>query len=70
MKLDARFRQALRDLRARLSPPRYYVATFGDYGLQVEFYRSHRDYVFAIAEAEENHSADRVDTYTHGEIAQ
>lgn len=60
--------RALRNLRARLSPPRFFVATYGDYGLEVGFYRSQAEYDAAVAEAGEDHDMDRVDTFTHGEI--
>lgn len=48
--------------------PKFYVATYSNYGIQVEFFTSLIDYNEAVNEAEEDHRLDRLDTYSHGEV--
>lgn len=48
--------------------PKYYLATYGDFGIEVEFYTSLIDFNEAVNQAERDHAADRIDTYTHGEV--
>jgi len=55
-------------MRRTFAPPRYFVATYGDMGLEVEFYRDEQEYDAAVALAEEEHDADNLDTYTYGDI--
>lgn len=54
--------------RRTFLPPRYYVASFGDYGMQVGFYRSLEAYDEAVLETFRDHNAGRVDAYEHGDI--
>jgi hypothetical protein len=52
----------------RRFPPRYFVATYGDMGLEVEFFRDPDEYEAACEEAEQQHIDDNIDTWTHGDI--
>lgn len=56
-------------LKATFQPPKYYLATYGDMGLQVEFFRDRAAYDEAVQQAEEDHEYDRIDTWTDGELA-
>lgn len=45
----------------------YWVATYGDMGLEVEHFTSERLYKIATNRAEREHSEGGLDSYTHGE---
>jgi hypothetical protein len=45
----------------------YWVATYGNMGLEVEHFTSERLYKIAIKQAEEEHRSGHLDSYTHGE---
>jgi hypothetical protein len=47
---------------------KYYVATYGRMGLEVEFFSCVQDYDAAVKDAEEAHHADQIDTWTCGEV--
>jgi len=47
---------------------RYYVATYGDMGLEVVFYHSPGAYDRAVNEAKELHECGDLDSYTCGDI--
>ena len=53
-------------LRLRFAPPRYYLATYGDMGLQVEFFRNRSAFDEAVEQAEDDHNYDRIDTFEDG----
>jgi hypothetical protein len=52
------------------APPvtRFYVATYGDGGLEVVFFTDPRDYTEAVALAKGLHEQGRLDSYTHGDV--
>lgn len=50
------------------APKKWYVATYGPMGLEVNFYTDPHEHDAAVAEAEEQHGMDRIDSYTHGEV--
>lgn len=68
MNLRALKYRAARWLRLHFAPPRYFVATYGDMGLEVEFYRNPDLYEEACVEAEAMHNDDTIDTWTCGDI--
>lgn len=49
--------------------PKYYVATFGDLGLVVEFFTNKREYERECTSVEKEHAAGKLDTYTYGDVA-
>ena len=55
-------------LRLHFAPPRYYLATYGDMGLQVEFFRDRAAYDEAVEQAEDDHEYDRIDSFEHGDM--
>lgn len=55
-------------LRLHFNPPRYFVATYGDMGLEVEFYRDPAEYDEACEEAERQHDDHNLDTYITGDV--
>lgn len=42
----------------------YWLATYGNMGLQVEFFNSERKYKRACKEADEDHASGGIDSYT------
>ena len=50
----------------KIEMPVYWVATYGSMGLDVQFYPNKRQYDAAVAEAEDDHDNDRIDSYLHG----
>lgn len=62
------WREALRRLRSRLNPPRYYVAIYGDMGLEVTFFWDSQSYDEAVEQAEEDHEHDRIDSWVCGDM--
>jgi len=48
--------------------PRFYVATYGDLGLEVEFYSDPLKYGRDIRRAAREHANQKLDTYTYGSI--
>jgi len=47
---------------------RFYVATYGDMGLDVSFYSDPLEYGRAVKEAERLHRADDLDSYVNGRV--
>lgn len=45
----------------------YWVATYGDMGLEVEHFTSYAAYARAARKAEREHDNGDLDSYTHGE---
>jgi hypothetical protein len=50
-------------------PKLWYVATYGDLGLDIAFYSDPLEYGRALAYARREHSAGAVDTYQYGEVS-
>ena len=48
--------------------PRFYVATYGDLGLEIEFYSDPLEYGRDIRTAARQHDNQEIDTYTYGSI--
>jgi hypothetical protein len=48
----------------------FYVATYGDFGIEIEFFKLDQDaeYRAAVDAAEKGHREGEYDTFTHGEI--
>lgn len=46
----------------------WYVATYGDFGIEVTHFTKKREYNAAVKEAEKGHERGDYDTYTHGEV--
>ena len=53
---------------AGVEMPRFYVATYGDLGLEIEFYFDPLRYGRDIRKAEREHASQKLDTYTYGTI--
>ena len=53
---------------AGVDMPRFYVATYGDLGLEIEFYFDPLRYGRDIRKAEREHANQKLDTYTYGTI--
>ena len=68
MTLKYRIYWLKRWLKRRLSPPFYFVATYGDMGLDVEFFHDKEAYEVAVEAAEDDHNLGGLDTWTHGDI--
>jgi len=62
------FGQASRNDPRRLC--RYYVATYGDLGLEVQFFDDPLEYGRAVQDARRQHRIGEYDTYTHGPVDQ
>ncbi len=55
--------------KPRKSPaPSWFVATYGNMGLEVEFFTNKREYERATRKAERDHDQDRLDSYTNGDV--
>lgn len=50
-------------------PKLWYVATYGNHGLEVEFFDDSLAYDRAVHVAKVNHFIGRLDTYTHGDAS-
>lgn len=48
--------------------PKWYVASYGDMGLEVTFYADENEYQEAIETAEELHDQGELDSYTYGDV--
>lgn len=51
-----------------MSGARFYVATYGDAGLDVEFFSDALAYGRAVRAAQREHDAGKLDSYTNGEV--
>jgi hypothetical protein len=49
-------------------PAKFWLATFGDLGLEVEFFATEAEYNAAVAKAEKDHGNGEFDSYTHGDV--
>ena len=49
--------------------PRFYVATYGDMGIEVTFFQTEKECDEAAAEAEKQHDNQELDTYTYGPVS-
>lgn len=55
-------------LTRTFAPPRYFVATYGGLGIDIEFFRDRAAYETASEQAEEMHLLGHIDTYIDGDI--
>ncbi|MGZ6195521.1 MAG: hypothetical protein ACXWML_09850 [Candidatus Binataceae bacterium] len=48
--------------------PKYYVATYGDMGIEIEFFSRKRDFKKAEREAKEGWTGNEFDTWQSGDV--
>lgn len=51
-----------------MNGPRWYVATYSDMGIDVEFFSDEAEYAAAREKAMAEHSSGRLDSYINGEV--